>query len=246
MVKNSIFLKKDLFRKIKNNFKLKQKNYKKTKNSRNRGKILVFNRSASSNNFQLINSYNFYRGIVEQIDYDSYRNNFIARVFDIDKRKHFYNVLTYNLMPGCFIVSNFQVKINLGNRCLIKNIPTGTLLNNVEISKTVSNFNKRFFAKSAGCFCQLVQKSKTDCLIKLPSGRYKKVSSFNFATIGIISNIHYKRVRFGKAGRSRWLNQRSKVRGVAMNPVDHPHGGGEGRTSGGRHLVSPWGKIIKK
>jgi large subunit ribosomal protein L2 len=102
------------------------------------------------------------------------------------------------------------------------------------------------FAKAAGCFCQLVQKSKDSCLIKLPSGKFRKVSPFSFATIGLVSNSDFKTISLKKAGRSRWLNKRPKVRGVAMNPVDHPHGGGEGKSSGGRHLVSAWGKRLKK
>lgn len=228
---------------------LKQKVYKKFKKNgcSSTGQISVFNKGGGVKRKKyFISSFNFYRGIVEDFDFDPNRNSFLLKIFDIDKRKHFYTILTNNLSLGSFVVSNFQAKIKLGNRCSVKNIPSGTLLNNVDFKTTTLNLKKQMFAKSAGCFCQLVQKSKTACLIKLPSGEYKKISSHNFATIGLVSNSDFKTLNSKKAGRSRWLNKRPKVRGVAMNPVDHPHGGGEGKSSGGRHLVSAWGRILKK
>jgi ribosomal protein L2 len=104
------------------------------------------------------------------------------------------------------------------------------------------SFEKVMFSKSAGCFCQLIHKDDNFGVVRLPSGNYKKLPLSNFATIGINSNINYKLYHLKKAGNSRWLNRRPKVRGVAMNPIDHPHGGGEGKTSGGRPSVSAWGK----
>lgn len=192
----------------------------------------------------VFDSFNFYRGIVEKIKYNPTKNLFLTRVYDIDKKKHFYNLLTHNLAVGSFIFSNFQVKIFIGNRCCIKNIPTGILINSVEIRKTWLCLNKNVIAKTAGCFCQLIQKSEDKSIIKLPSGKYKKISSYNFATIGIISNLYFKYIVLGKAGRSRWLKKKPIVRGVAMNPIDHPHGGGEGKTSGNSR--TPWGKKMKK
>lgn len=226
---------------------LKQKVFKKKKNTgrSTTGQICVFNKRGKNKNY-FVNPYNFYRGIAENFEINSNKNSFLLKMFDIDKKKHFYTNLTYKLYLGSFIVSNIKVKIKLGNRCFLKNIPTGTLLNNVDYKKTNLSLRKQMIAKSAGCFCQLIQKSKNKCLIKLPSGKYKKISSFNFATIGVVSNSNFKTLILNKAGHSYWLNKRPRVRGVAMNPVDHPHGGGEGKSSGGRHLVSAWGKILKK
>jgi large subunit ribosomal protein L2 len=234
---------------LNNHNTLKQKVYSKFKKNgcSNTGQISVFNKGGGAKNKKyFVSSFNFYRGVAEDFEFDPNRNSFLLKIFDIDKRKHFYTLLTYNLRLGSFVVGNFQTKIKLGNRCSIKNIPSGTLLNNVDSKTTNLNLKKQLFAKSAGCFCQLIQKSKDSCLIKLPSGKYKKISSHSFATIGLICNSDFKTVNLKKAGRSRWLNKRPKVRGVAMNPVDHPHGGGEGKSSGGRHLVSAWGKTLKK
>jgi len=235
---------------LSNNFnRIKQKVYKKFKKNgcSNTGQISVYNKGGGVKNKKyFVSSFNFYRGIAEDFEFDPNRNSFLLKIFDIDKRKHFYTLSTSNLLLGSFVVSNFQVKIKLGNRCSIKNIPTGALLNSVDFKTTTLNLKKKMFAKAAGCFCQLIQKSKDKCLIKLPSGKYKQISPHNFATIGLVSNSNFKAINLKKAGRSRWLNKRPKVRGVAMNPVDHPHGGGEGKSSGGRHLVSAWGKILKK
>lgn len=197
-------------------------------------------------NLKKTDYFNFYRGIVENIGYKPKPNHFLAHIYDLDQKKYFYLPLTHNLLLGSFIVSNFKVKLNIGNRCVIKHLPIGTLINNVEFNSNKFSYNTKFLAKSAGCFCQMIQKSNKFCLIKLPSGVFKKIFSNNFATIGINSNLNLKMVSLGKAGRSRWLNKRPIVRGVAMNPIDHPHGGGESKTSGGRHPVSAWARLIKK
>merc|ERR1712146_736817 len=152
-------------------------------------------------------------------------------------------------MGGAFLTSNYKVKLKIGNRCSLKSIPTGTIISNVEIMgdkyKRQSFLNKVAVAKAAGCFCVLVQKSSDSCLIKLPSGSYKKLGLDSFATVGISANAYHNLKILKKAGKSRWLNRRPKVRGVAKNPVDHPHGGGEGKSSGGRPSVLPWGRITK-
>ena len=226
--------------------KLKQKNYKffKKRGYNNTGKIVVFNKDSTKKSRNIVNLYNYYRGVAEKVDYNSNKNSFLLRVYDLEKRKHFYTTLTQNLCVGSFIISNYQVKIKIGNRCFIKNIPTGILLNNIEFKGSILKFNKKNLAKSAGCFAQLVQKLKNFCLIKLPSGKYKRISPLSFATIGLVSNSDYNIKNLGKSGRSRWLNKRPNVRGVAMNPIDHPHGGGEGKTSGNK--FSPWGQNLKK
>jgi len=226
------------------NFTSKQKVYKRFKKT---NQVNFFYQEVNKSKItHQVSSYNFYRGIVENFEYSSIKNNFLSKIYDIDRKKHFYLILIQNLTLGSFVVSNFKVKIKIGNRCSIKNVPTGILISNVELINTSLNFNKKLLARSAGCFCQLIQKSKNICLIKLPSNNYKKISSHNFATIGLLSNPNYKIKNIKKAGRSYWLDKSSKVRGVAKNPVDHPHGGGEGKTSGGRHSVSAWGKIIQK
>jgi large subunit ribosomal protein L2 len=184
--------------------------------------------------------------VIENIVYKTKGNHFLAHIYDLDQKVYFYTALTHNLLLGSFIVGNFKVKLNIGNRCLVKHLPIGTLMNNVEFNPSKFSYNKQFLARSAGCFCQMIQKSNKFCLIKLPSGIFKKIESNNFATIGINSNLNLKMIDYGKAGRSKWLKKRPHVRGVAMNPVDHPHGGGESKTSGGRHPVSAWARRIKK
>ena len=139
------------------------------------------------------------------------------------------------------IVSGSNADIKVGNCLPLKNIPTGTLIHNVEMKPLKGGQ----IARSAGASVQLVGKDKDYAMLKLVSGEQRLVSLNCRATIGVVSNPDHQNCNSGKAGRSRWLGKRPHVRGVVMNPVDHPHGGGEGRTSGGRHPVSPWGKPTK-
>jgi large subunit ribosomal protein L2 len=231
MIKNLESL-QDLNYKFKSKFKLKQKFFLNSKKCHKKNPLSV--------------SYNFYRGVVEKFEHNPKKNTFLLKIFDFDKRQHFYTTSVSNLVIGSFVISNYQVKIKLGNRCSLKNIPTGTVVNSVEFGLTKLIFDKRLISRSAGSFCQLLQKTNDYCLLKLPSNRFKRVCVHNFATIGLVSNLGFKSVCLNKAGRSRWLSNRPRVRGVAKNPVDHPHGGGEGKSSGGRHPVSPWGKRLKK
>lgn len=180
------------------------------------------------------------KALVQRIEYDPNRTAFIALI------KYDDGVLSYIIAPqklcvGDEIISSEQADIKIGNTLPLKNIPVGTILHNVELKLGKG----AQLARSAGSYVQLVGKDINYALIKLRSGEVRKVSSFCKATIGAVSNPNNQNVKFGKAGRKRWLGVRPTVRGVAMNPVDHPHGGGEGKTSGGRHPVTPWGKPTK-
>jgi large subunit ribosomal protein L2 len=138
-------------------------------------------------------------------------------------------------------VSGQRVDIKPGNALPLKNIPVGTIVHNVEMKPGKGGQ----LARSAGTYVQLVGKDQGYAQLRLSSGELRMVRGECLATIGAVSNPDRQNINLGKAGRSRWLGLRPHVRGVAMNPIDHPHGGGEGRTSGGRHPVTPWGKPTK-
>ncbi len=177
---------------------------------------------------------------VERFEYDPNRSSFIALI------KYEDNTLSYILAPqklnvGDKIVSGDKVDIKTGNSAPLKNIPVGTIVHNVEMRPGKGGQ----LARAAGSYVQLVGKDSNMALIRLRSGEVRQVSCECRATIGAVSNADHQNTTIGKAGRSRWLGIRPSVRGVAMNPIDHPHGGGEGKTSGGRHPVTPWGKPTK-
>ena len=152
-----------------------------------------------------------------------------------------YIVAPQKLTSGDKIVSGVNADIKTGNCMPFKNIPVGTIIHNIEMKPGKG----AQIARSAGAYAQLVGKDVNMVLVKLRSGEVRMINSDCRATIGAVSNPDQQNVVIGKAGRSRWLGIRPTVRGVAMNPVDHPHGGGEGKTSGGRHPVTPWGKSTK-
>ena len=177
---------------------------------------------------------------VERIEYDPNRTAYIALVkYDDDERK--YILCPQNLKVGDKIISGKSVEISIGNSLELKNIPQGTLVHNVELIP--GNGGK--LARSAGSSVTLSGYDGDYAIIKLASGETRKVRSDCLATIGVVSNPDQKNIKIGKAGRNRWKGKRPQTRGVAMNPVDHPHGGGEGKTSGGRSPVSPWGQSAK-
>jgi large subunit ribosomal protein L2 len=173
---------------------------------------------------------------VASIEYDPNRSARIALLHYVDGEKR-YILAPLDLKVGDTIVSSATADIKPGNTLPLKAIPLGTIIHNIElkIGKGAQ------LARSAGTFAQLMAKDGKYAQVKLPSGEVRMVLQGCLATIGQVGNIDHEKVSIGKAGRSRWLGIRPKVRGVAMNPVDHPHGGGEGRTSGGRHPVTPWG-----
>ena len=179
-------------------------------------------------------------GTVERIEYDPNRTAFIALVNYEDGEKA-YILAPQRLSEGDTVVSGKTVDIKPGNAMPLANIPVGTIIHNVEMKPGKGGQ----IARSAGTYVQLVGKDQGYAQLKLSSGELRLIRGECMATIGAVSNQDQQNIKLGKAGRSRWLGKRPSVRGVAMNPIDHPHGGGEGRTSGGRHPVSPWGKPTK-
>lgn len=177
---------------------------------------------------------------VERLEYDPNRTAFIALVTYSDGEQA-YILAPQRLKAGDVVVSAEKADIKPGNAMLLKNMPVGTIVHNVEIKQGKGGQ----MARSAGAYAQLIGKDAGYAQLRLSSGELRLVRGECMATVGAVSNPDHQNTNLGKAGRSRWLGRRPHVRGVAMNPVDHPHGGGEGRTSGGRHPVTPWGKPTK-
>ena len=177
---------------------------------------------------------------VERIEYDPNRSSFIALIKYQDGIKS-YIIAPQKIKSGDSIISGNKVDIKPGNAMPISSIPLGTLIHNVELKPGKGGQ----IARAAGTYVQLIGRDQNHSILRLASGEVRLVLSSCMATIGSVSNSDNKNINDGKAGRSRWLGKRPHVRGVAMNPIDHPHGGGEGRTSGGRHPVTPWGKPTK-
>ena len=178
--------------------------------------------------------------IVERIEYDPNRTGYIALIKFPDGTQS-YILAPQRLAPGDEVVSGEQVDIKPGNAMLIGNIPVGTLIHNIETKIGAGGT----LARSAGNYAQIVGRDQGYVILRLKSGEQRLVHGQCFATVGAVSNPDHMNTTIGKAGRQRWLGRRPHNRGVTMNPVDHPHGGGEGRTSGGRHPVTPWGKPTK-
>ncbi len=179
-------------------------------------------------------------GTVERIEYDPNRTAFIALI-GYEDGEQAYILAPQRLKVGDKVISGEKADVKPGNAMPLKNIPVGTVIHNVELKPGKGGQ----MARSAGNFAQLVGRDQGLALLRLSSGEVRMVRGECMATIGAVSNPDHQNVNYGKAGRMRWLGQRPSVRGVAMNPIDHPHGGGEGRTSGGRHPVTPWGKPTK-
>ena len=177
---------------------------------------------------------------VERIEYDPNRTSFIALINYEDGEKA-YILAPQRLKAGDKVISSEKADIKPGNAMPLKSMPVGTIVHNVELK--VGKGGQ--LVRSAGCYAQVVGKDAGYAQLKLSSGELRIVREECLATVGAVSNPDNQNVSRGKAGRARWLGARPVSRGVAMNPVDHPHGGGEGRTSGGRHPVTPWGKPTK-
>ena len=176
-------------------------------------------------------------GTVSSIEYDPNRSARIALISYADGEKR-YIIQPVGLQIGGEIVSGPEADILVGNALPLRNIPAGTTVHNIELRPGKG----AQMVRSAGSSAQLVAKEGDYALLKLPSGETRRVLVDCMATIGQVSNVDHENISYGKAGRKRWLGIRPTNRGVAMNPVDHPHGGGEGKTSGGRHPVTPWGQ----
>jgi len=178
--------------------------------------------------------------VVERLEYDPNRTAFIALI-RYDDGEQTYILAPQRVAVGDTVMAGRSVDIKPGNALPMNNIPVGTIIHNIEMKPGKGGR----IARSAGTYAQLIGKDQGYAQLKLSSGELRMVRAECMATIGAVSNPDQKNVKLGKAGRRRWLGHRPSVRGVAMNPVDHPHGGGEGRTSGGRHPVTPWGKPTK-
>ena len=210
----------------------------------NQGRITV--RHKGGGNKRLYRVIDFKRnkenvpGSIKTIEYDPNRSARIALVAYADGEKA-YILAPIGMKVGDTVMSGRDADIKPGNALLLKDIPVGTVLHNVELRPGKGGQ----LARSAGTYSQLLSKEKGYCHVRLPSGEIRLVKAECRATVGQVSNPEHENLSVGKAGKNRWFGIRPRVRGVAMNPIDHPHGGGEGRTSGGRHPVTPWGKPTK-
>lgn len=174
------------------------------------------------------------RGIVLGLEYDPFRNCNIASIYDFMQNIFFYILAPKKLRVGNIVESGLAAQLSTGNSLPLYKIPESSFIHNI----AMTGKKKAQFTRAAGTFAILRKKTATHAQIKLSSRKEKFISLESYATLGILSNESYFLTRIGKAGRSRWLNKRPKVRGVAMNPVDHPNGGGEGKKSGKK--LSPW------
>ena len=174
---------------------------------------------------------------VASIEYDPNRSARIALLNYADGEKR-YIISPVGLEVGRSIASGPEADILIGNALPLKNIPAGTVVHNIELRPGKGGQ----MARSAGAQAQLISKEAGIALLKLPSGEIRRVPVECMATIGQVGNVEHENESHGKAGKTRWLGKKPHNRGVSMNPVDHPHGGGEGKTSGGRHPVTPWGQ----
>ena len=217
---------------------------RKTGGRNNRGRITT--RHHGGGHKKLYRAIDFKRrkfdieGTVERLEYDPNRTAFIALVKYADGEQY-YILAPQRLAAGDKVMAGERVDIKPGNALPMRNIPVGTIIHNIELKAGKGGQ----LARSAGTYAQLVGKDQGFALLRLASGEVRRASGECLATIGAVSNPDQANVKIGKAGRNRWKGIRPTVRGVVMNPVDHPHGGGEGRSSGGRHPCTPWGKPTK-
>ncbi|MEM6490370.1 MAG: 50S ribosomal protein L2 [Pseudomonadota bacterium] len=179
-------------------------------------------------------------GKVERLEYDPNRTAFIALITYPDGEQA-YILAPQRLKEGDSVIAGDKVDVKPGNAMPLRSVPVGTLVHNVEIKPRKGGQ----IARSAGAYAQLVGRDGDYALMRLMSGEVRRIHGECMASVGAVSNPDQQNINLGKAGRARWLGRKPTTRGVAMNPVDHPHGGGEGRTSGGRHPVTPWGKPTK-
>ncbi len=180
------------------------------------------------------------KAVVERIEYDPNRSAYVALIKYEDGLMN-YIIAPNKIKKGDEVISGKNKEVQIGNCMPLSDIPSGTDIHNIEL--TPNSGGK--IARSAGSYAQISGTDDNYCIIKLGSGEIRKIINTARATIGSVSNSDHQNIKIGKAGRNRWKGKRPQTRGVAMNPVDHPHGGGEGKTSGGRSPVSPWGQSAK-
>lgn len=219
--------------------KIKTKGIKRSSGRNNSGKITVFHKGGGhKRTYRFIN---FFRNtnsksIVCSIEYDPNRSSFIAAVYDYINKNFYYMIAPKNLNVGDIVESGSNAPLKLGNSVPLEKVPLGSYLHNIAVC--VKGYAK--IARSAGTFVLIKEKKPAGVVIELSSGQRKLIPSNCFGSLGVVSNESARFTKKYKAGQSRWLNKRPTVRGVAMNPIDHPHGGGEGKKSGLNK--SPWGK----
>ncbi len=217
---------------------------KKTGGRNNTGRITAWQRGGGhKRRYRIIDFKRSKFGIpakVRSIEYDPNRSAYIALLVYADGEKR-YILAPQNFNVGDEVISDEKTDIRPGNAMKLRNTPLGTLVHNVELKEGKGGQ----MVRSAGNYAQLMAKEGDYATLRLPSGEIRMVRLECMATVGQLSNPQHEIVSLGKAGRSRWLGRRPNVRGVAMNPVDHPMGGGEGKSSGGRHPCTPWGKPTK-
>lgn len=216
------------------------KGFVKSNGKNNTGKITCYHKGGghkrSYRMIKVLNQMYDINGIITSIEYDPNRSSFVSSIFDYNHQKFFYAIAYSNCAIGDIVKVGSSAGLYLGHVLKLTDIPEGTFVCNI----SDNSFYEKKYSRSAGTRATLLEKTKTHCSIILPSGRYKRLSLQGSATIGSISTRPRSLLFSNKAGRSRWLNRRPTVRGVAMNPIDHPHGGGEGKKSGKKY--TPWGK----
>lgn len=244
-LRHSCLLNKSYLIKLK---RLKNQSFFKKNNAgrNNKGRITCYTKGGGNRKLyrKVMFKPSFSKALIEAIEYDPYRTANIARIFCKENKKHFYILAASDLKPGHIVYSYLKQNVihknfKIGNTFFLKDIPLGFFIYNI----CFLNKKSGGYIRAAGTNAQIISRTETSCRVRLRSGEYKNFSLFVSATIGTVSNMQHNLVNLGKAGRSRWLNRRPSVRGVAMNPIDHPHGGGEGKSSGGRPSVTPWGKV---
>ncbi len=210
----------------------------------NRGRITVrFRGGGHKRTYRIVDFKRRKMGVpavVERLEYDPNRTAFIALI-KYEDGEQAYILAPQRLAEGDRVIADERVDVKPGNAAPLRSIPIGTIIHNLELKPGKGGQ----LARSAGAYAQLVGREGDYAQIRLGSGEIRLIHATCMASIGAVSNADHQNINLGKAGRKRWLGKRPHNRGVTMNPVDHPHGGGEGRTSGGRHPVTPWGKPTK-
>jgi large subunit ribosomal protein L2 len=210
----------------------------------NTGRVSIWHRGGGhKRTYRMVDFKRTKRGVaatVERLEYDPNRTAFIALI-KYDDGELSYILAPQRLASGDKVIADEKVDVKPGNAMPLANVPIGTIVHNVEMKQGKGGQ----IARAAGAYVQLVGRDSGYAILRLNSGETRMVPAACMATVGAVSNPDNANVSLSKAGRSRWKGRKPVVRGVAMNPIDHPHGGGEGRTSGGRHPVTPWGKSTK-
>lgn len=231
--------------KIKSVLKSQTCGLKKNAGRNHKGRLTVFTKGGGHKKKyrQIIYDQTDLKGIVESIEYDPNRTADIARVYSSETKMHYYILAPQKLLRGHLVSSAIRdsnLPLRVGSAYRLQDLPLGVSIYNLPFP-----YSKNRAARAAGCKAIIISKNSSFCRIKLNSGEFRLYPNNTIVCLGTVSNPLHQLTSLGKAGRARWLGRRPSVRGVAMNPIDHPHGGGEGKTSGGRPSVTPWGKVAR-